>query len=139
MIKVFIDGACEPTNPGGTAAYGLAVYRDDRRIYAKGEIIGQGDSFSNNVAEYAGLLAFLQLRKGSESATIYSDSQLLVNQMSGRWAARKGLYLDSYHRAIALCKGQPFSFIWIPREENTEADILAISALTQVGILVRKR
>lgn len=139
MIKVFIDGACEPINPGGTAAYGLVVYRDIKRLYAEGKVIGSGAEFSNNVAEYAGLLAFLRLLKGNEPVIIYSDSQLVVNQMSELWAAHKGLYLDSYHEAIGLCKGQPISFVWIRKEENTEAHNLAIQALSKAGILVRRR
>jgi len=139
MIKVFIDGACEPINPGGTAAYGLIVYRDNTLIFQKGEVIGSGSEFSNNVAEYAGLLAFLNLRKVNEPATIYSDSQLLVNQMSGLWSAHKGLYLGNYKKAINLCAGQPFRFIWIPKEENIEADTLSLIALQKAGIKIKRR
>ena len=78
MLKVFIDGACEPCNPGGTAAFGLVVYRDDKRVLPKGKVIGEGVAYSNNVAEYAGLLEFLRLWQGIEDTVVYSDSLMLT-------------------------------------------------------------
>ncbi len=138
MLKVYIDGCCEP-NPGGTASYGMVVYRDDVRIFSKGVVIGTGAAMSNNVAEYAGLIAFLMLWHGQEEAAIHSDSQLLVRQMSGEWKAHAGLYLDYYLKANAMCEGKPITFKWISREENTEADKLSIDALLAVGIKPRRR
>lgn len=139
MLKVYIDGACEPTNPGGTASYGMVVYRDGKQVFAKGKVIGSGAAMSNNVAEYAGLLEFLRLWQGIEEATVYSDSQLLIKQMSGEWNAHSGLYLESYQAAKLKCEGKPISFIWIARELNTIADSLSLKALEIVGIKPRIR
>ncbi len=138
MLKVWIDGSCIPKNPGGTAAYGLIVKNNtDKELLKSSCVIGTGDSMSNNVAEYNALLAFLiwyKENKLSEDVTIYSDSQLVVNQMSGKWKVNGGLY----HRAFIQCRAEqaktslrlehnPFTYCWIPREQNTEADELSKS------------
>ena len=138
MLKVYIDGCCEP-NPGGTASSGLVVSRDGQKIYSKGVVIGSGATFSNNVAEYAGLISFLMLWHAQEEAVVYSDSQLLIKQMSGEWQAHAGLYLERYQMAKQLSEGKPVSYQWIPRSENTEADKLSIDALLAVGIKPRRR
>jgi ribonuclease HI len=32
MIEIYFDGACEPINPGGTAAYGFLIKKDNKTI-----------------------------------------------------------------------------------------------------------
>jgi len=32
VIVVYVDGLCEPVNPGGVACYGYVVYRDGERV-----------------------------------------------------------------------------------------------------------
>ncbi len=143
MLKVFIDGGCEP-NPGGTASYGLLVHRDSEIILREGTVIGSGPLMSNNVAEYAGLLRFFEWWEspGPELIVVRSDSQMLVKQMQGTWKIKKGLYKD-----LALrCKQtvdqwnllnygvSRIGFIQIPRESNKLADELATQALSKVGI-----
>ena len=137
MLKVFIDGCCEP-NPGGTAAFGLVVYQEEKRLLAKGKVIGGGVAYSNNLAEYAGLLEFLRIWQGTEDTVVYSDSLMLVKQMSGEWQARQGLYLESYQKAKTMSQGKPIRFAWIPREENGEADKCCMNALSAVGIKSRR-
>jgi len=60
----YFDGACEPVNPGGTASYGAVVFLAGERIWECAEIYqpedGHEKQTSNNVAEYAGLIAILE-------------------------------------------------------------------------------
>ena len=143
MLEVYLDGSCEPINPGGTASYGLVVYRGKARLLAKSAIVGSGDKMSNNVAEYAGLIAFFEWADNQppEEVTIKSDSQLLVMQMSGKWRAKQGLYLPYYRRAMSylinhtqLAGRKLYQFRWIPREENWEADRLSRDTLLAHGV-----
>ena len=88
---------------------------------------------SSNVAEYAALCAALEflLTKKQEDSVIEvrSDSTLVVNQMSGKWKFRKGLYHEKYLEAVRLCaRFAKLRFRWIPREENEEADLLSREA-----------
>jgi len=137
MIEVYIDGLCKPVNLGGIAAYGLAVYRDGSRIHRDKGVVGEGLEMSNNVAEYAALcvaLSWLKRVHSQEPITIMSDSQLLVNQMSGKWKAKSGRYLTYYKKAVKLASGfSRIDFKWIPREENTEADELSRMAFKTYG------
>lgn len=141
MLEVFVDGACEPINPGGTASYGVVVYEGKARLWTKSAIVGSGDSMSNNVGEYSGLLAFLGWyihENKNQGAIVKSDSQMLVNQMSGRWEARRGLYIPYYNNAWNLIRAFElygrFNYLWIPREDNWEADDLSKRCLLSVGV-----
>jgi ribonuclease HI len=127
---VYVDGLCEPKNPGGTATYGFAVYSNNRKLVAEAGVTGAGPSMSNNVAEYSALCEALKwLGKHDlqhENVIVKSDSRLLVNQMSGRWKTRRGFYLNKFLEARKLASAfLKISFFWVPREENTEADELS--------------
>lgn len=88
---------------------------------------------SNNVAEYMGIyycLEFLKL-KGLQKAsiTIYGDSKMVVEQMSGRWRVKGGLYVEAFKKAFCMVKEFPrIRIIWIPREQNGLADALSKKA-----------
>lgn len=126
---MLIDGLCEPTNPGGVATYGLVIYMDGRKTYKESRALGEDSRMSNNVAEYQGLCAALSWLLDQclmdKEIIIKSDSRLLVNQMGGRWKCRRGLYVSKYHEAQSLAKSfKNISYVWVPREENSEADNL---------------
>lgn len=58
-----------------------------------------------------------------EKITVKSDSQLVVKQMCGSWKCRGGLYAAKYYEAIELAKQfKNIRYMWIPREQNLEAD-----------------
>jgi ribonuclease HI len=130
MLEVFIDGLAEPTNPG-VGTFGFVVYRDGRRIKEAHGFVGE--RVSNNFSEYYALCEALKwlLDCGwqGEEVVVKSDSRLLVNQMSGRWGLRGGLYAPKYLDALKLArKFDKISFLWIPRGENSEADSLSRKA-----------
>jgi len=137
MLKVWIDGACEPVNPNGTASYGIVIKQEDKLLFSDSRIVGKGEGMSNNVAEYAGLLCFLgwYIANGNnEEAVVHSDSQLVVNQMNGNWKAKQGMYYMYYQTAKKTLQSLPnhrITFKWIPREENTIADNLSKYAVSK--------
>ena len=133
-MVVYVDGLCEPVNPGGTATYGYVIRNDaGRDVTRKSGVVGKGPEMSNNVAEYGALCeAFRFLIKEKMTwlpMEIRSDSRLLVNQMKGEWKFHKGLYAQKYRDAKALAtQFDRVKFRWIPREENKEADALSREA-----------
>lgn len=136
MLEVYIDGACQPVNPGGTCSYGLVIKREHEYLLKEAEVIGCGELMSNNVGEYAAMQSFLKwyLKFGdAEEAIIKSDSQLLVNQLVGVWKVRDGLYIPYYLDIQNIlkrnCLTNRFKYKWIPREENLEADNLSKTAI----------
>lgn len=145
MIVVYIDGLCEPVNPGGIATYGLVIRDDQNTVIARKKgLVGEGSGMSNNVAEYAALCEALRsLLKGQMAAShieVRSDSRLVVNQMKGDWKFHKGLYGEKYREARDLVT--PFTqieFKWIPREQNEEADLLSREAYSEATATMNNR
>jgi ribonuclease HI len=142
MLDVFIDGACEPVNPKGTASYGLVVKSDGIVIVSEGKIVGSGEGFSNNVAEYQALLAFLTWytdTKQTDTAIVHGDSKLVICQMSGQWRINGGMYYPTYQKCVKLFQpiAHSIRFQWIPREQNQEADNLSKQCLIAIGIISR--
>jgi ribonuclease HI len=132
-MSAWFDGACEPFNPGGTATFGAVIKDKDGTVLSKEHgLVGRGDAMSNNVAEYAGvrqILRYLAPRPPGR-VTIHGDSNLVINQLSGRWRIKKGLYLSIATETKELLThlrelGWQISFTWIPREQNEECDALS--------------
>jgi ribonuclease HI len=125
----YIDGLCEPVNPNGIATYGYVIFDDSMKEIKSGcRVIGEGAGMTNNVAEYSALLRVLEwLRENcsEQEIVIHSDSQLVVNQMSGSWAVRAPLIIPLWRKAMSLQRGMKISYAWIPREENEKADMLS--------------
>ena len=119
-------------NPG-PAAYG-AVVKDASTgaiIAEDGTAIGIA---TNNVAEYSGLIAGLELAAAyapGATISVRMDSKLVVEQMSGRWQIKHPDMKPLAARARSLAPGGT-TYEWIPREENTYADRLANEALDGV-------
>lgn len=127
MIRLFFDGACIPTNPGGTETWGWVV-RVDGVSVTSGKGIAAECGGTCNCAEYAGLLAGLEAlgRLGRDGPVeICGDSRLVVNQMSGAWACRSKRLQPLWCRAVALAGELDVRWRWVPRAENEEADTLA--------------
>ena len=131
--SAWFDGACGPVNPGGTATYGVMIKDHDGTILVwEHGYVGKGSQMSNNVAEYAGVLHILKYLscRPPGRVTIYGDSNLVINQLKGKWRIRKGLYLPIAIETKALLAhlhglGWQINFCWIPREQNKECDALS--------------
>ncbi|XP_008245090.1 PREDICTED: uncharacterized protein LOC103343199 [Prunus mume] len=83
---------------------------------------------SNNEAEYEALLASLRLAKSmrAKQISIYSDSQLIVNQITADFAAKDAsmsAYLSAAHQLLQ--KFQAYEIRQIPRFENSHANALS--------------
>lgn len=123
-LIVACDGAARG-NPG-PAGIGVHIMGADGSVVAE---IAQGiGEATNNVAEYTAVIEGLSLAQelGARSVTLRSDSQLLVNQLTGRYRV-KAPHLQPLHRRVrGLVAGfDRISFEHVPRERNREADRLA--------------
>lgn len=141
MIEIWIDGACEPINPGGTGGWGSYVKKGDEVWWEGSGVIPASPETSNNVAEYMALLKTLEwalnLELKDEEILIQSDSKLVINQMFGTWRIKDGFYVLTAIQAKELLK--KFSNIkgkWVPREANQKADELSKRELLKEGIKI---
>lgn len=85
----------------------------------------------NAVAEYRALIEGLKLarRRGIWRIRVFLDSELVVDQVSGRAKVRKEHIRPLHVEACALLHEFPSARIsWVPRKWNAEADALATKA-----------
>lgn len=136
-IRIHIDGAARG-NPG-PAGVGVVIIGPD------GEVVerlhrGIGEA-TNNVAEYRALLLALERAQalGYTDIEVYSDSELLVRQLQGRYQVRhvalKELFADARERIGAFRR---FSIQHVPRGQNAEADALANRGIDEAHRLGRR-
>jgi ribonuclease HI len=123
-LIVNTDGAARG-NPG-PAGIGVRITTPDGSVVAD---IAEGlGETTNNVAEYTAAIRGLERASelGAEDVTLRSDSQLLINQLSGRYRVRTAHLVPLHRRARALASGFPtIRFEHVRRESNAEADRLA--------------
>jgi len=136
MITIYFDGLCRPRNPGGVATYGYVIYHDGKKVKSGCGVIGSGAGMTNNVAEYSALkhaAEWVSQNSVDDEIEIKGDSQLVINQMNGIWQIKSETskkFVPEIHR---LLDGRTMRFIWIPRKENAEADLLSNLAYSQAG------
>lgn len=129
-LVAYIDGASR-NNPGPSAAG--VVIRDGKGtlIEEEGLYLGEG---TNNAAEYKALLLAMEKARdmGAGSLVINSDSELVVNQLNGRYRVKEPRLQELYFKAVGLIgEFEDFSIVHVPREENRRADMLANKALDE--------
>ena len=134
-IIIYTDGGSRG-NPG-KAAIGVVFCNEKEEIIKKfGEYLGDG--LTNNDAEYQAVIFALKKFKavfGKKMAQvaeveIRSDSELLVNQMNGKYKLEnekiQKFFIEIWNLKIDFAQ---VKFRAIPREKNREADKLVTEAL----------
>jgi ribonuclease H / adenosylcobalamin/alpha-ribazole phosphatase len=127
-VRVEADGGSRG-NPG-PAAYGAVLIDAESGVVIAEKAATIGIA-TNNVAEYNGLIAGLELyHQHSEGAEleVRMDSKLVVEQMSGRWKVKHPDMRALVDTARTLAPPGTV-FTWIPREQNSHADRLLNDAL----------
>jgi ribonuclease HI len=131
LIEVYIDGLCQPINPGGIACYAFIVKSKGKIIHRDYGVAGEPFSkdSTNNVAEYTALIKALEWlvanNFASEKVEIKSDSQLVVNQLEGKYKVKVKRILALYRHVLLLkAKFPDIEITWVQRKDNREADNL---------------
>ena len=128
-LTVHIDGGARG-NPGPAGAGIVVRCRDDGvSLREAGFFLGKA---TNNQAEYSALIRGLEAAAELEAdeVEVFSDSELLVRQMSGQYRVKNAVLRSLFDRARKLAErfGR-FAVQHVPREQNTEADRLVNQAI----------
>ncbi len=135
LLNVSFDGLCQPVNPGGIACYAFLIKRQGAILHSEYGLAAEPftkDS-TNNVAEYTALVKSLEWLSENigtkEQVRIISDSRLVVSQLGGEYKVKSKRLVPLYTKASSLRDTfSDIEIIWVPREENAEADGLTNKA-----------
>lgn len=123
-----IDGGARG-NPGES---GFGVYVQDEQGHEVASLHGYLGRQTNNVAEYAALLAALRYAAGQGVTRfkIRSDSELLVRQINGQYRVKNPMLQKLHQAALSLMRrcGR-VTVEHVRREQNRQADRLANEAM----------
>ena len=117
-------------NPG-PAGIGYVLAVKNKPAVEGSEYIGEA---TNNRAEYVALITGLRraLEEGVEEIACYLDSELLVEQLNGRYKVKNaGLKLLVAEALDLSGRFRVVSFAHVPREKNKRADKLVNMALNK--------
>lgn len=130
-LVAYVDGG-SLGNPG-PAGIGVVI---DGLLGEKHHIAKWIGFQDNNVAEYLALLEALQyaVRLNAGALHVYSDSEVVVKQMTGVYACRSPRLYSLNWTCRKLARALKFSISHVSREHNTEANRLANSAARQKAV-----
>ena len=162
-IEVYFDGLCRPYNPGGIACYGFVIKKyityttnnlanEGQTIHSEYGLAAEpytNEASSNNVAEYTGIIKALEwmllnkIGEDKKMIIVRSDSQLVVNQIKGKWKVRAQRIVPLHQKVMSLIsKFKAIDIEWVPREQNKEADRLSNKAYQEAidnNLALRKK
>jgi len=128
-----VDGASR-NNPGPAGA-GIVIKKNGKTVDEKGFFLGPK---TNNQAEYLALVLGLFLLKDlvgpDDIVMVLSDSQLLVQQIKGKYRVKHVALRPLHAAAKQLLNSLNYDIGHVLRDDNTEAD-----AMANYGIDKKKR
>ena len=122
-ITMYIDGAADLNSK--TAGIGGIIYKDNDELFTFSEYL---DDSTNNEAEYTALIRGLEslIELKLLNVDIYSDSELVVKQISGEYKVKNPRMQVLHQEATSLfSKFDKWSFTHVLRDKNKVADKLA--------------
>jgi len=121
-LVAYVDGGSHGSP--GPSGIGVVIEQPGSEKVRIAKAIGRQD---NNVAEYVALLEALQHAVAVRARTlhVYSDSQIVVRQMTGQYACRSPRLYSLNWTCRKLARSLDFSIAHISRDQNLEANELA--------------
>jgi ribonuclease HI len=126
--KMNFDG-CSKGNPGLCGA-GAVIYHFGKEIWSDSSFVGE--NFTNNRAEYIGLILGLEQAKelNIKYLKVEGDSLLVINQMKGIYKCRADNLILLYEKAKELEKSfDKIEYCHVLRDKNKRADELSNIAI----------
>ena len=132
-VSIYTDGGSRG-NPG-PSGFGVVVYDENKKVIEEiSKFIG---TKTNNEAEYSALNEAIDWLKTNQeklqisAVDFYSDSQLMVRQMQGKYKVKAPTITPLYRLATSTLfeTKLPYHFHEILRELNSAADELANRAM----------
>jgi len=127
-IIICTDGGSRG-NPGPAAAAFILTDTDKNIIEGKAFFLGDTTS---NVAEYTGLVKALSAAKqaGAKTIEVFSDSQLMVRQINGRYRVKSQKLKELFTNCAGLlAEFASWQVTHVTRDRNKRVDTLVNRAM----------
>jgi ribonuclease HI len=118
---IYTDGGSRG-NPGDSSCAYVICKTDDTVVEKSGFYLGMA---TNNQAEYLGFKKGLERARdlGIDKISLFSDSQLVVNQMNGIYKVKNQELAPLHQDVKSLAESfEKITFTYVPREHNKIAD-----------------
>lgn len=136
---LYTDGGTRGGNPGVSACGFVLMDKDSDQIVVEGATL-IGPEATNNEAEFAGLIfgLFNCAEYGFTHVHVFTDSQIMANQMNGTYSVKAPNLQECYSEAKKEeSKFKQVTYEWISRNKNVRADML-VRDLLNVEMAMRK-
>ena len=137
-VRIETDGASRG-NPGEAAGAAVLFDEEGRQLARVGRYLGKA---TNNVAEYTGLLAGLDVAAdlGATDIEVRADSELMVRQLTGVYRVKNPGLQPLYVEVVRRLQGfRTYRIVHVPRERNRAADRAANDAIDRRESYVETR
>ncbi len=127
-VSLYCDGASRG-NPGPSGAGVVLLDEKGEQIFELSRYLDNG---TNNEAEYRALVRGLEAAAdlGVKRIEIFSDSELVVRQLSGKYKVRNPRLRSLFDQAVSrLQQFDDYAIFHVGRELNQQADLLANEAI----------
>ncbi len=127
-VSLYCDGASRG-NPGPSGAGVVLLDEKGEQIFELSRYLDNG---TNNEAEYRALVRGLEAAAdlGVKRIEIFSDSELVVRQLSGKYKVRNPRLRSLFDQAVSrLQQFDDYAIFHVGRELNQQADRLANEAI----------
>ncbi len=132
-LHLYSDGGSRG-NPGQAAVGAVLMDPSKNEVIREyGEAIGV---VTNNIAEYQALITGLKMAKdfNPNHLICHLDSELVVKQLNGEYRVKMASFQPLIEEIAELKSHFPHvTFVHIPREQNTRADLLVNKALDELA------
>lgn len=115
--EFWVDGGCLMNGRENSTAYGS--YSDGNKVIR----LKFPEAKTNNEAEYDTLIALLNalaIETGNEGMRVYTDSKLLVGQLTMGWKVKAQNLQHRHELAANLLEVSRVLLLWVPREQIVE-------------------
>ena len=120
--QIYTDGGTRGKNPG-VSACGFVLMESGYTVVEAACLLD--GITSNNESEYGGVVMglFNAAARGYTHVDLFTDSQLVANQMTGKFQVNSAVLKECVEEArIEESKFEVVRYTWIPRAQNARAD-----------------
>jgi len=127
LVEIHFAGLTGPERSGGEMASSFALFVNEKIHALAAEYTPPYEDSSWHTATYLALSNAVEVCKQHlqtpfADIMFFTDNKMIVQQMTGKWRAKDGHYLEARAKALATLErvipGVRVRFLWVPHDRN---------------------